>query len=246
MSQQDEDDSPSHERWLVSYADFITLMFAFFTVLYATSNRDAEKAEQFQESVKRFLVRAGAMSGGSGEKINEGDRHTSPIESPIPTYNAASPLTKDVQDDAEEFISAQLKPDERKKLVAEVMSDALGVRLILAGDGLFVGNSVLFQERALPSLNKVADLIQRVGRRVLIEGHYSGPINRAAGFPSEWELSAARATALVRFFVKVRKLSPTEFVPIAFGEQRPWPGNAEKDRLRSRIEIVFLTEDVAL
>src|ERR1700761_5601039 len=84
-SRKVEDHDNSQERWLVSYADFITLMFAFFVILYATSERDIEKTKQLQKSVEKFLIKAGAF-GESGAKIDQGEKNFSAIEPPIQTF----------------------------------------------------------------------------------------------------------------------------------------------------------------
>ena len=70
----DDDREAGHERWLVSYADFITLMFAFFAVLYATSEKDLAKSKEFQDSIKRYLIKAGSF-GESGQQVNQGEKN---------------------------------------------------------------------------------------------------------------------------------------------------------------------------
>src|SRR6185436_8361092 len=93
-----EEKDAGQDRWLVSYADFITLMFAFFAVLYATSVKDVEKTKEFQDSVKRYLIKAGAF-GESGAQMNQGNKNNSPIDSPIQTYNPPHPETATVLDE---------------------------------------------------------------------------------------------------------------------------------------------------
>src|ERR1700678_1409961 len=90
LRRQLEDHDNGQERWLVSYADFITLMFAFFVILYATSERDLDKVKKFQESVDKFLVKGGAC-GESGAKIDQGEKNFSVIEPPIQTFRPAKP-----------------------------------------------------------------------------------------------------------------------------------------------------------
>ena len=89
-SRKVEEPDNSHERWLVSYADFITLMFAFFVILYATSERDAEKAKKFQNSLEKFLIKAGSF-GETGAKIEQGEKNFSVIEPPIQSYRQSAP-----------------------------------------------------------------------------------------------------------------------------------------------------------
>src|SRR5690606_19824059 len=101
-------EEPNSERWMVSFADFMTLLFALFAVLYATSTQDLEKAKQFQDSIKRYLIKTGA-TGSSGQNLGQaGEKLDSPIEPPIQTYNAASPLSKEAFDEAERFVEEAL------------------------------------------------------------------------------------------------------------------------------------------
>ncbi|MDX2290671.1 MULTISPECIES: flagellar motor protein MotB, partial [Streptomyces] len=84
MKVQEEHDSGT-ERWLVSYADFITLMFAFFVILYATSERNQEKVKNFQQSVEKYLIKAGSF-GESGARVEAGEKNFYVIEPPNATY----------------------------------------------------------------------------------------------------------------------------------------------------------------
>ncbi|HAG91231.1 MAG TPA: hypothetical protein DCL41_05135, partial [Bdellovibrionales bacterium] len=97
------EEEAGHERWLVSYADFITLLFAFFTVLYATSERNVEKTQQFQESIKKYLIKAGAF-GGSGAQVQQGEKSDQIIESPLPTYKNSRPEDMAVTEKTEKEI----------------------------------------------------------------------------------------------------------------------------------------------
>src|SRR6185437_12293789 len=118
-----EEKEPSgQDRWLVSYADFITLMFAFFAVLYATSQKDFEKEKNFQESIKKYLIKAGAF-GESGQQIQQGQKNNSVIEAPIETYNRPKPEAVKALDEAQGFVQAKLSKKERDRYVFDVASD---------------------------------------------------------------------------------------------------------------------------
>jgi chemotaxis protein MotB len=236
----EEEGSPGQERWMVSFADFITLMFAVFAVLYATSTKDIEKTKEFQESIKRYLIKTGAF-GGTGDKINQGEKYTNPIEPPIQTFNQANPLSREAFDEAEKYLEEELTEAERKKYVLDVSLEELGVRLILTGPLIYAPHSTKFREEAVPFLEKLGGLLSRLGRRVLVEGHYSESSALPSVYPSAWEFSGARATALVRYLVKRHKMGPTMFMPVSYGGSRPIEkGNAPHDR----VELVILTEDL--
>lgn len=233
---------------MVSYADFITLMFAVFTVLYATSNQDVEKAKEFQQSIQRYLIKAGAF-GGSGEKINQGEKYNNPIEPPIQTYNQVNPLTQETFDEAEKYIEDELSEAERSKYVYDISLDDLGVRMILAAPQIYAPDSVKFQEGALPFLEKLGGFLTKIGRRVLVEGH-SAKERTSQLFPSAWEFAGARATALVRYMVKRHKMAPDLFTPVTYGASRPLSSTKRKSigegnrSQNERVEMVILTEDL--
>ncbi len=234
-------EEPNSERWMVSFADFMTLLFALFAVLYATSTHDLEKTKQFQESIKRYLIKAGAVGGRGEGKIGEAEKLDSPIEPPIQTYNTASPLSKETYDEAERFVEEGLSGAEQKKYVLDVQKDALGVRLILSAPEIF--QSTKFRAQALPFLNRLGDLLTKIGRPVMVEGHLPRDAKIPSAFESAWEFSGARATTFVRFMIKSQKMDSTLFTPVAYGSSRPLiDGRRENDRL----EVVILTEGMPL
>src|SRR5438045_9650044 len=99
-------DSENQDRWLISYADFITLWIALFVILYATSERDVEKTKGFQNAIDKYLIKAGAF-GESGAKIEQGEKNFTVIEPPIQTYRQNKPDRK-LMDAVEMSIEAQL------------------------------------------------------------------------------------------------------------------------------------------
>ena len=234
----DKEDA-STERWLVSYADFITLMFAFFAVLYATSQKDAEKTKEFQESIKRYLIKAGAF-GDTGGQINQGQKNTSVIEPPIQTFTPGKPETVATLDEAEAFVESQLSKEERKKFIIDVVADDWGVRLILPANILYADGSEKFREGALPFLGKLGALVSKTRRKILVEGHV-GP-NEMGHFKSTWDFASARAVTLVRYLEKREKLPAAQFASASLGDSRPLY-KTEKTDLNSRVEIVLLNQE---
>ncbi len=235
----DERDHGS-ERWLVSYADFMTLMFAFFAVLYATSQKDVEKAQEFQQSIKRYLIKAGGISGGASPQIHQGQKNNSVIEAPIPTHAGKKIEGMELMDEAEVFIESELTATERKKYVLDLSSDDWGVRLVLPSRALFSDSGIKFRAEALPFLSKLGGLIGKAKRKVLIEGHV-GP-NEAGSFASTWDFAAARSTSVLRFLLKKEGLSPSTLAAVSMGDSRPITSGRDAE-MNSRIEIVLLNPD---
>jgi len=234
------DDTPnSQDRWLVSYADFITLMFAFFAVLYATSVKDIEKTKEFQESIKRYLIKAGAF-GESGAQMNQGTKNNSPIDSPIQTFNPTKPETVAVQDEAEVYFESHLTKEERRKYITDIAADDWGVRIIIPSSTLFSGNSEKFREDALPFINKLSELAAKTKRKILVEGHVAE--KETGTFKSTWEFASSRSVNMVRFIQTKQHMSASQLASATLGDSRPLYQN-EKKSLNSRLEIVLLNPD---
>ncbi|MAV90171.1 MAG: hypothetical protein CL676_02045 [Bdellovibrionaceae bacterium] len=235
------EEEAGHERWLVSYADFITLLFAFFTVLYATSERNVEKTQQFQESIKKYLIKAGAF-GGSGAQVQQGEKSDQIIESPLPTYKNSRPEDMAVTEKTEKEIEKNISADSRSKYLMDLYSDDLGVRLVIRGPEIFPGGELKFRKEAMPFLAELGKALQKIDRRILIEGHVDSVFDTKR--LGEFELSQERALQMAKYFVRVHGLSPSKMITAGFGSHRPL--SSDKVNLNDRIEIVVLYEDSPL
>lgn len=242
MNRREEDTEAGHERWLVSYADFITLMFAFFVVLYATSEKDLSKAEEFQESMKKYLIKAGSF-GESGQQINQGEKNNELIEPPIQTFRPSKPETVAALDQAEQFIERSFSETERKKYIADVSADEWGVRITLISGAVYAPGSTKFTPEAMEFVRKLSALLPLTKRRLLIEGHALA--GETGGMASPWDFASARAVNMLRYLQKSQSLKPNTLVAASFGDSRPvYEGvNAAKN---SRIEVVLLNQDMEL
>jgi chemotaxis protein MotB len=234
-----DDRDSGQDRWLVSYADFITLMFAFFAVLYATSQKDMEKTKEFQESIKKYLIKAGAF-GESGQQMNQGTKNNSPIDQPIQTFNPSKPETVKVLDEAETFVESQLSKSERQKFILDIVSDDWGVRIIIPSAAVFAAGSEKFREEAMPFIRKLSGLIAKTKRKVLIEGHVGA--GETGPFKSTWEFASARSVNLLRFMETSEKLKPAQLASASLADSRPLYQNDKPER-NSRLEVVLLNSD---
>ncbi|MCB0411680.1 MAG: flagellar motor protein MotB [Bdellovibrionales bacterium] len=233
------EEAESTERWLVSYADFITLMFAFFTVLYATSERDLDKTKKFQESIKQFLVKAGSF-GGSGDQIKQGEKFETTIDPPIQTYQKSTVASAKIEDDVTEQIEKQFSQEFINRFIIDLTSDDYGARIVLSAQPIFKNDSDNLQTDAVVFLNLMGKILQSFQRKIVVEGHaQSEDVDKARN------LSARRSDAVIRFFTRTDKSRASNYVSIALGNQRPLvtPDDPNSDRLNNRIEIRVLTDD---
>lgn len=246
---QKHEEHENHERWLVSYADFITLLFAFFAVLYATSQADLKKQEEFQESIKQSFAggKFGFSMGGQFDELND-PRNNSFIKPPIETWPSMKAGPAEVQDYVERRLDNDLSEDERKEAVSGVKHDALGVRIQLAANRIFPSGSAELRMGSLQSLDKIAEMLRGSGRKLIIEGHTDDEPIKTDRYPSNWELSAARATKIVRYLILKHKIPASRLTAVAYADQKPVvPNTSEENRARNRrIEIMIVTGNAAL
>jgi chemotaxis protein MotB len=211
------------DRWVVSYADFITLLFAFFTVMYAISHVDAGKLSQFSGSMQSAL------------KTSSTDTSTKAlIEGIKPISYEDLKLEKDVK---AAFEKSGIMSD------VSVYRNERGV-LISFGDGiLFEAGSAELRPEALPLLTVVAAVIQQTQNSIAIEGHTDNLPIKNARYASNWELSTARATSVLITLLRDYQFSPERFSASGYGEYRPMATNATPDgRAKNRrVDIIFGT-----
>lgn len=242
-----QEEHENAERWLVSYADFITLLFAFFVVLYATSSQNVEKEKKFEESIRESMRLPGSATGGgvgsgngavgAGAQMGmTGFEGTSRVQSQLAQAAEA-------QENLEQEIAKQMNGEE-KKLISNLRHDLFGVRMSLAASGFFPVGSAKLKREVLPVLDKLAKILKKGSRKMLVEGHTDDqPLVPGSEFESNWELASARATQVVRYFAKVHQIPASRMAAVSYADQRPLVPNVDEvSRAKNRrIEILLMT-----
>lgn len=245
-NQNKHEESEHLDRWLVSYADFITLLFAFFVVMYATSNNNVEKQKEFEKSV-RVNLRLVGNGGGDGNGADRGEfGGENSAETIIPLEGFPSRGgPREVYDYFERFVDKKLDKEEREK-IQEMRHDAVGVRIALASSQLFNEGGTKIKVSSLQSLDKIAELVRDTNKRIIIEGHTDNtPVNTKASYESNWELASLRATSVVRYLIRYHQVDPKKIAAISYGDARPlYPNDTEEGRKKNRrIEIYLVLDD---
>ena len=218
-------DSGGNLRWLLTYADMITLLLAFFVILYAISKVDLKKYESVAVSLR------GAFKGAAPY----------PIPTKIRGMDGLGPKTDllfDVVGQLREQLGEDLT-DERIQI--ERTTDKIILRFQDAI--LFERGRAELRPGARRLLGKVANVIRPLPHQMEAEGHTDTLPIRSGQFPSNWELSAARATAVVRYLVEENGLSPARLAARGMGEHQPlYPNDPVRGEPRNRrVEIRILT-----
>ncbi|WP_373976387.1 flagellar motor protein MotD [Chitinibacter sp. SCUT-21] len=227
----------NHERWLVSYADFITLLFAFFVVMYAISSINEGKYKVLSNS----LVDAFKQPKQSAELLQP-DRQTMPgappklIVIPAPTMmpdaGKYQEQTKKMQSMAGDFRSSLGELIDQGKV--KVTQSKRGIAVEISDSILFDTGRAELQPESIDALAAIAERVKNSDNLIQIEGHTDNQPIRAGIFPSNWELSAARAASVVRLFQSVG-VAPQRMVAIGYAEYRPiGPNDTLESRARNR------------
>jgi len=239
---------PNHERWLVSYADFMTLLFAFFVVMFATAQTDNAKARAVSESVTKalegdsFKSAFAALLGGTRDAAGH-----SIAERPTP------PGVKLRVGDDSGLTLAELMPILSHALQQEIQSGRLALRMTSRGLTISFTQAALFPSgeddvapESYATIQTIADAMNKVRNPARAEGHTdSVPIHNPR-FRSNWELSAARSIALVerliKFGVARERLSIAGYADTAPIDNNDTEEGRRKNR---RVDIVILNETAA-
>jgi chemotaxis protein MotB len=241
-SHKGQDNHDNHERWLISYADFITLLFAFFVVMYATSTNNIEKQKSFENSV-RVNLNLGASGTGHDSRTDSLKEAVSELARPIEGF-PKSQDPKELEEYIEKELDQKLAPAMKNQAIASIRHDLLGLRITLAASAFFpVGSAKLIKE-ALPALDRVADILKQTSRRIVIEGHTDDQPFLGPNGETNWELASNRATSVVRYLIKVHRLSPKRMTAISYADQKPLIENTDQEsRAKNRrIELLLVNE----
>lgn len=240
----------NHERWLVSYADFITLMFAFFVVMFATAQKDKTKARVVAESVREALQH-GQLSSTLEGILNhrrvppegKGDSRQNPAPPPKPAEDPPLASQADLAKAADTLIRSL--ENEMKSGKVSVQVDRRGLVISLREAGFFASGDDTVSATSFPIIEKIAGVVETLPNPLRLEGHTdSMPIHNAR-FQSNWELSTARGIAMLET-LRQRYHVPSERMSVAgFAENAPADTNetAEGRMHNRRVDLVVLSAE---
>ncbi len=241
---------PNHERWLISYADFITLLFALFVLLFASAQVDRRKIGQLAMAIQAAFQQLGAFPGASIK---------GPVEPAVPfviaalqAHNSAPQHNKIGQataDDTNDADLTSLQDELQKTLAREIQIHEValhreneGLVISLREFGFFDSGSTTLKPGALPVLDRIAALLAIRTCNLRIEGHTDNVPIHNAEVASNWELSTARATDMVRLMIVRYRFAPERLSAAGYAQYHPLANNAtgEGRALNRRVDLVIL------
>jgi chemotaxis protein MotB len=218
------------ERWLITYADLITLLLAFFIMMYTFSKQDTQKYREVTGHLKTIFT-GGSPAGSHGSV---------PASAPFDVFLAPPGSTEDVKKRLEQEIEkVEGNGDEIKKKIS-VISDERGIVIRILDEAFFDPGKADLRQGAKKTLDRIAPVISTVNNPVRVEGHTDNIPIGTPEFRSNWELSVRRATEVIRYLIEKHDLSPRRISAVGYAEYHPIaPNTTPENRSRNRrIEII--------
>lgn len=247
----------NHERWLVSYADFITLLFAFFVVLYASSQVDQRKVGKLALAIQVAFQEMGVFPASTTEiplNLNEPMPFSTVqsienVERTSEMGRIASSPTNSLAGSSDESDLSTLQGELEQALHGEIASHQVslhreteGLVVSLREFGFFDSGSATIKPAALPALDRIASILAIRTCNLRIEGHTDNIPIHTPQMASNWELSTGRATELVRQLIVRYGFPPERLSAAGYAQYHPVASNitAQGRAQNRRVDIVIL------
>lgn len=265
LGRRRQENGDSKDRWMITYADLITLLLIFFIIMYAMSRLDVEKYAVVTKSLHMtFRTGDSILDLGSGI-TGTADQYTS--KNPPSTESGAnkgnsnkdgnSTSPQPLTDREQAFRKQEEQLQNLMKVIQEYIKTnhledqifvadlAKGISITLSDRFLFDVGKADLKAGSSQALDKLASLFRKLDTVISIEGHTDNqPISTGARYKDNWELSGARALSVLRYFIDTAKLNPDEFQYAGYADTRPAGDNTnEQGRQKNRrVEITVLRQ----
>ena len=249
MSRKKKHEHANHDRWLVSYADFITLLFAFFVVLFASSQANKSKQADLSAAMQTAFTPLGTFESHS--KIPPlTDNRAAPVSSspaviPLPLPTVQAETAEETEKHLNKLLAQQVGAGHIPPGSVTMRITAEGLVISLHEFGFFPSGSAEVRAASIPLLSSLAITLPAGPLR--IEGHTDNVPIHTAQFATNWELSTARATAIARLLLERGPIDPANLSAAGYAEFHPVASNVTADgRARNRrVDIILLRRQAA-
>jgi len=241
------EDNAHSERWMVSYADFMTLLFALFVVLFASSYHDKRTVQRVSSAVKNGFQEMGTFIGSdsiqdtsSSDLSRRGNVRSANENAKVKASPAAGDAGIDVAELHRKLTKALGKEIERQEIALRMTPE--GFVISLHELGFFNSGEAVLLPGAADKIKAIAAVLMEYGLDMRVEGHSDNiPIHNAE-FSSNWELSTARATAVSMMLLRESKVDPRRMSIAGYGEYHPTASNDTPDgrRANRRVDLVVV------
>ncbi len=230
------DDEGGSPEWMTTFGDMMTLLLTFFVLLYSMSSIEEEQFEIALDSIRQGLGMSfhGGRTIASQRLLDQGA-----------IGEGLNPINIDLLETVMTEIDQIIHEEDVDEDGISMEMTQRGLEVRFTGEVLFDLGEAEIRPEGQEILQEVAELIQEVPNDVMVEGHTDNLPIRTDLYPSNWELSAARATTVTRFFVEEQALDPERFSAAGYSEYRPLvPNDSPENRaLNRRVEVILLNPD---
>lgn len=228
-------------EWMATYGDLVTLLMCFFVLLFAFSSIDAQKFKAVMES---FQGSAGVLSGGKALSEAPLVFDAMPENQTSTESSIQQKKLSDLKDQVEEYVEENQM---QEQVELELQDKGLVIRF--KDNVLFDSGSAAIKATSYPILDFLSDLLsseELINEQIRVEGHTDNVPNISALYPTNWELSAARATNVVRYFVETADFLPDRLSAAGYSEYHPIASNdsAEGRSANRRVDIVVIKQNM--
>ena len=231
-------------RWVISYADFVTMLLALFMVMFATNSMGEMKVKDVNKSIQKVFAAKTIEQNEMPEEISE----LAPVKQP--TEVVLENTGKSILDGGDGILDTQQLVEQIQKEMeidtpVKVIKSDRGVVIRLNDTMLFDPGSAIIKPQAKITLDKIAKTLEKFRNPILIEGHTDSMPIQNERFPSNWELSTARATNIIKYITKVHSFPPGRLSAVGYGEYMPIEKNTTpQGRAKNRrVDIIVLSSD---
>jgi chemotaxis protein MotB len=252
----------NHERWLVSYADFMTLLFAFFVVMFASSQTDKSRARQVSQSVEKALKEGKSVAirpavalilGGTVDDKGRGNAQMKgsggankevkpPVDPPVKVVEVAPKQVLELAPSMKNLTTELAKEIKDGKL--EVKFETRGLVVSMKQAAFFPSGNDTISPETYSVIEKVAAALKAVSNPLRIEGHTDSIPIHTARFRSNWELSAARGISMMELLADRFGVSRQRVAIVGYADTAPQTSNdtPEGRAMNRRVDIVILNQ----
>ena len=231
-------------RWVISYADFVTMLLALFMVMVATSSMGDMKVKDVNKSIQKVFAAKTVEQKEKSEETSE----LPPVKQP--TEGVLENTGKSILDGGDGILDSKQLIEQIQKEIevdnsAKVIKSDRGVVIRLNDTMLFDPGSAIIKPQAKLTLDKIAKTLEKFQNPILIEGHTDSMPIQNEKFPSNWELSTARATNIIKYLTGTHAFPPGRLSAVGYGEYMPIEKNTTpQGRAKNRrVDIIVLSSD---
>ena len=234
-------------RWVISYADFVTMLLALFMVMFATSHMGATKVKDVNKSIQKVFTNQTVIQE---TKNLQNEENVKNVETQTKEQNILEESGKTILDGKDGILDSaqvmeQIKQDLDVNTSIKVLKSDRGVVIRLNDTMLFDPGSAIIKSEAMNTLQKIASTLEKFQNPIVIEGHTDSMPIRNERYPSNWELSTARATNIIKYMTDKYKFPPSRLSAVGYGEYMPLENNdtpigRAKNR---RVDIIVLSSE---